>query len=143
VRRTHVLSSAGRGRGTGQDRKRKPASKENSRPIERRERETGQESERKPASEEDSPSVERRVRDCSGERNKASQRGALTSCRAQSKGLVRIVRERQPERSTHRLSSAERWTGQGSERKAASEAHSRTVERRARGSSEQRKKGSQ
>jgi hypothetical protein len=112
-------------------------------------------SEGKPASERHSPPVEHRARDWSGQRNKANQRGALTYCRAQvrdgsglrkkagqqgaltvcqaqSEGLIRAAKESQPKRGTHLLSGAGRGIGQGSERAAASEGHSHTVEGRAR-----------
>jgi hypothetical protein len=79
------------------------------------ERGAGQDSERWPASERHSPTVECRVRNCSEQRKKASQRGALTSCRAQSEGLVRTAKEGQPARGTHVLLSAERGANQGSE----------------------------
>jgi hypothetical protein len=46
--------------------------------------------------------------------------------------LVRTPKESQAARGTHVLSSAEQGIGQDSERKPASEGHSRTVERRAR-----------
>jgi hypothetical protein len=117
ARGTHILSSAERG--TAQDSARKSASEEHSRPV------------------------QRRARDWSGQQNNANQRGGLTFCRAQSDGLVRTATESQPARGTHPLSGAERGTGQDSERKPASDGHSRTVEHRARSWSGQRKKASQ
>jgi hypothetical protein len=114
---THLLSSAEQR--NHQDGKRKPASKGHSHPV------------------------ERRARDSSGQRKKASQRGALTPYRAQSDGLFRTAKERRPTRGTHVLSSAERRTHQDSKGKPASEEHSRTIQRRARDSSGQLKKASQ
>jgi hypothetical protein len=130
------------------------------------ERETIQDSEQKPTSEGHSPTVERRTRYWSGQRKNASQRGALTVCRAQSKGLIRTAKEAsqrrtltvcrakseglvrttkegQPARVTHILSSAERRIGQDNEGKPASEGHLPTVEHRARDWSGQQKRASQ
>jgi hypothetical protein len=77
-------------------------------------------------------SVERRAKGWSGQRRKVRKQGALTFCRAQREGLVRTAKETQQARGTHCLSSAERGTGQDSERNAAIERHSLPVERRAR-----------
>jgi hypothetical protein len=71
-----------------------------------------------------SPPVKCRSRDRSGKRKKASQRGALTSCKVKSEGLVRTAEECRPARGTHPLSGAERGTGQDSNIKLASEGHS-------------------
>jgi hypothetical protein len=133
---THVLSNAERG--TGQGSGKKPASEEHSRAVKCRARDwSGQR--KKTVSEGHSRSVGRRARDWSAQRKKASQRGTLTHCQAQSEGLVRRAKEGQPARGTHVLSSAEQGSGQNSERKPASEGHSRPVERRARHWSGQRK----
>jgi hypothetical protein len=72
------------------------------------------------------------VKDWSGQRKEANQRRGLTDCREPSERIVRTRKEHQPARGTHPLSSAARRTGEDSERKLASEGHSRTVERRAR-----------
>jgi hypothetical protein len=44
-------------------------------------------------------------------KRKLASKGALTNCRAQSKGLVGTVKESQPVRGTHQLSSAEQLKG--------------------------------
>jgi hypothetical protein len=90
----------------------------------------GQDSKRKPASEGHSRSVEDRAREWSEQRKKASQRGALTGCRAQSKGPVRTAKESQLARGTHLLSITERGTGQDSKGKPATDGHSHPVEQR-------------
>jgi hypothetical protein len=89
TRDTHVLSSAEGG--TGQDSEITPASKEDSLAVECRE--TRQDSEREPVSEVHSPTVERRHP--SGKRKKSNERGALTFCRTQGRGLVETEGESQ------------------------------------------------
>jgi hypothetical protein len=121
-------------------------------------RETRQESKRNTTSEGHSLSIERRGRGKSKQQRKAREREALTNCRAQNEGQVRIVIESQPERSTHvlsggkvstlkqaseqrakethGLSSADGGTSQDGERRRANEGHSRSVECRLRDTSE-------
>ena len=65
---------------------------------------------------------------------------ALTLCQAQSKGVVRTAKERQEARGTHKLLREKQGVLQDSERKAASEWHSQTVEHWARDLSIKRKK---
>jgi hypothetical protein len=116
VRDTHVLSSIERG--THERSENKPEGERHSLPVRRRE-EIHQYSERKPAS-----------------------GGKLTSCRAQSEGVVRTAKEILRTKSAHKLSSAWRWTRQDSKRMRASEEHSQTAKRRGRDKSEQRNKPS-
>jgi hypothetical protein len=78
------------------------------------ERDTIQTSERKPVSRGHSLAVECRAGDWSGRGKKARKQRELTFCRTQSDGLVRTVKESQPMRGTHSLSSIERGTSQDS-----------------------------
>jgi hypothetical protein len=91
------------------------------------------------ASEGHSRTIKHGARRSSGQRNNTSKRGALTSCRAKSEGVVRTTKY-QRVRGTHGLSSAERGYHQDSEIKPASERHSLSVECGTREPSGQRNK---
>jgi hypothetical protein len=70
-----------------------------------------------PASKEHSPPVECGAGDWSGQQKNASQRGALTNCRAHSEGPVRTAKESQPMQG-HSLPVERRardWSGQREE----------------------------
>jgi hypothetical protein len=61
-----------------------------------------------------------------------SERGALTSWRAETEGQVRTRKDFEQAKGTHVLESADRGTSEDTERIQASEGHSRTGERRPR-----------
>jgi hypothetical protein len=73
---------------------------------------------------------------------KESQRGALTSCWENSKGLIRTAKESQPARGTYLLLITVQGTGQENEIKSARKMHSHTVKHRVRDLFGQQKKAS-
>src|SRR6267142_2058357 len=91
---------------------------------------TSQDTETIRPSEGHSPPGERRGTDKSGHGNNPTERGALTSWRAQTDGKVRTRKESDRARGTHQLESADRWTSQDTERIRPSKGHSQTGERR-------------
>jgi hypothetical protein len=92
--------------------------------------ETSQDTERMRASEGHSRPGEPRHRDKSEHGNNASQRGALTSWRAQTQRQVRTRKQCEPARGTHALESPDTETSQDTETMRASEGHSPTEEPR-------------
>src|SRR5437879_5034517 len=82
------------------------------------------------ASEGHSRPGEPRHRDKLGHRKNMSQRGALTSWRAQTQRQVRTRKECEQARGTHVLESPDTETSQDTERMRASEGHSRPGEPR-------------
>jgi len=75
-----------------------------------------------------SPTGEPRHRDKSDHGKNVSQRGVLTSWRAQTEGRVRTRKECEPLRGTHQLESTDGETSQDTEEMQASEGHSHSGE---------------